>query len=91
LVGQIDAVNGGLRARFDVVPDAPVSKFVMKLRGGKHGLLVNSESICAAKRFAKTRFVGHNNLGAAPKTGLEAQCSKKKQGKKQKHSKRGGK
>jgi hypothetical protein len=85
LVGQIDSVGGGLRARFDVVPDAPVSKFVMKLRGGKHGLLVNSQSVCSEKRFAKTRFVGHNNLGVASKTALEARCSKRK------HSKRGGK
>jgi len=86
LIGQIDAVGGGLRARFDVVPDAPVSKFVMALRGGKHGLLVNAGNVCAAKQLAKTRFLGHNNLGAAPETTLEAQCSHKKQ----KRSKHGG-
>ncbi len=90
LVGQIDSVGGGLRARFDTVPDAPVTKFVMKLRGGKHGLLVNSVNVCSQKRYAKTRFLGHNNLGATPKTVLEAQCSKKKQGKKKKHAKHGG-
>jgi hypothetical protein len=60
----------------------------MKLPGGKHGLLVNSQNVCATKGFAKTRFLGHNNLGAAPKTAVEAQCSHKK---KPKHAKRGGK
>ncbi len=90
LIGQIDSVGGGLRARFDTVPDAPVSKFVMVLRGGKHGLLVNAANICAQEQLAKVRFIAHNNLGAAPKTALGAQCSHKKQGKK-KHSKRGGK
>ena len=41
LVGRIDTVRGGIRNTFDGVPDAPVSKFVLNMQGGKRGLLVN--------------------------------------------------
>jgi len=41
VVGHIDSVHGGLRGTFEGIPDAPVSRFVMNLKGGKQGLLVN--------------------------------------------------
>jgi hypothetical protein len=62
VVGRIDSVEGGMRATYDVLPDAPVSKFSLTLLGGKRGLLVNSENACAAGR-AKARMVGQNNRG----------------------------
>jgi hypothetical protein len=47
LAGRIDTgKNGGIRNTFEAVPDAPVSKFVLEMQGGKKGLLVNSENIC---------------------------------------------
>jgi hypothetical protein len=48
LVGYIDSVDGGIRTRFQNVPDAPVSKFVLEMKGGKKSLLVNSRNICKA-------------------------------------------
>jgi hypothetical protein len=60
VVGRIDSLHGGLRGTFETLPDAPVSRFVMTLKGGKHGLLVNSEDVCAAKRPANARFTGKN-------------------------------
>jgi hypothetical protein len=60
VVGRIDSLHGGLRATFDTLPDAPVSKFVMTLNGGKRGLLVNSENVCEAKRPATAHFTGKN-------------------------------
>ena len=47
LLGKIDTRLGGLRARFDVVPDAPVTKFTMTLRGGEHGIIANATDTCA--------------------------------------------
>jgi hypothetical protein len=45
-----------------VVPDAPVSKFVLSLQGGQQGLLVNSENLCGphAKVHAIADFTGQN-------------------------------
>src|SRR5262249_33993458 len=39
LPGRIDAVNARIRNTFWAVPDAPVSKFVLTMQGGKKGLL----------------------------------------------------
>jgi hypothetical protein len=64
LVGVVDAFRGGLRARFDGLPDAPVTAFEMILRGGKRGLLVNAGDLCAAPERALARFAGHANRGA---------------------------
>jgi hypothetical protein len=53
LVGRIDSVKGRIRNTFDVVPDVPVSKFVLTVRGGKKGLLTNSRNQCPRKRSGK--------------------------------------
>jgi hypothetical protein len=56
LDGRIDTGhNGGIRNTFEMVPDAPVSKFVLEMQGGKKGLLVNSENLCSPQ--AKTNAV----------------------------------
>jgi hypothetical protein len=46
LDSRTDSVHGRIRNTFDVTPDVPVSKFVLTLRGGRKGLLVNSKNIC---------------------------------------------
>ena len=42
VVGRIDSVDGGIRSNFETIPDQPVSKFVLTLKGGGKGILVNS-------------------------------------------------
>jgi hypothetical protein len=55
LVGFIDSVrvkgteSSRVRTRFVNVPDAPVSKFVLHLYGGKRGLIENSVNLCRAE------------------------------------------
>jgi hypothetical protein len=61
--GKIDAAGGGMRATYDILPDAPVTKFTMRLQGGKRGLLVNSDDICTVEPVARARMVGQNNTG----------------------------
>jgi hypothetical protein len=46
LVGRNDSVKGRLRNTFEAVPDAPVEKFELSLRGGKKGLLQNTRNLC---------------------------------------------
>jgi hypothetical protein len=60
LDGRIDSVRGGIRTTFERVPDAPVSKFVLTMKGGAKGLLVNSTSLCHGTDRATVRFVGQN-------------------------------
>jgi hypothetical protein len=81
LVGKIDTgKNKGIRTTFEAVPDAPVSRFVLEMRGGKKGLLVNSENLCskkAQKQRAIVRFVGHNGKVRSFKPKVANDCGKK--------------
>jgi hypothetical protein len=56
LVGRIDSKNGGIRTSFDSVPDAPVSKFVLEMKGGKKGLLENSRNLCKTTNKASVQM-----------------------------------
>jgi hypothetical protein len=83
LVGRIDSVNGGIRTTFETVPDAPVSKFVLQMQGGKKGLIVNSENLCKGVRRAMVKFTGQNGKQYDTKPVVKADCKKKgKRGKK---------
>jgi hypothetical protein len=62
LVGKVDSgANKGIRNTFEAVPDAPVSRFVLELKGGpKYSLLENSEDLCRRPQRAAARFVAQN-------------------------------
>jgi hypothetical protein len=78
LAGRIDEVRGRMRTTYDVVPDVPVSKFVLTLPGGKHGLLVNSTNLCARKYRVIAKFRGQNGKKANQKPRLRTPCKKRK-------------
>jgi hypothetical protein len=59
---RIDSKHGGIRNSFEAIPDAPVTKFVLSLQGGKKGLVVNSRSLCAAPSRADALFTGQNGV-----------------------------
>jgi uncharacterized repeat protein (TIGR01451 family) len=82
LDGRVDAVNGGIRNTFEVVPDAPVERFTLTLLGGKKGLFVNSTDLCAKTYRALARFTAHNGRRVTQHPALVASCgrSKKHQG-----------
>ena len=77
LAGRIDSAKGRLRNTFDVVPDVPVSKFMLVVRGGKHGLLVNTTNVCKKKTKVIARFTGQNGKKANQRPKLRATCKKK--------------
>ncbi|HTT93882.1 MAG TPA: hypothetical protein VMF55_04370 [Solirubrobacterales bacterium] len=65
LVGFIDSKKVGketslVRTRFASVPDAPVSKFELRLKGGKRGLIQNSADLCKVKPKAEVKMAGQN-------------------------------
>jgi hypothetical protein len=78
VAGRIDSVKGGIRGTFPAIPDAPVSKFVLRLRGGKRGILVAAGNLCASPQRANARFVGQNNLGRITHPTVKAPCAQKK-------------
>ncbi len=79
LDGRIDSVKGRLRTTFDTVPDVPVSKFVLTVKGGKkRGLLVNSSNLCGHKYKVIARFRGQNGKHANQRPKLRTPCKRHK-------------
>jgi hypothetical protein len=80
LVGFIDSVGRKnaevrrVRSRFLNVPDAPVSRFELKLDGGKKGLLQNSKSLCRAGDRAKFQLDGQNGKSYDTEPKAEVSC-----------------
>lgn len=88
-------MRGRLRSTFDVVPDVPVSKFVLIVNGGKDGLLVNSRNLCVKQKKrskaqrrklrrsmrAIVKFKAQNGKKANRKQRVRPPCGKKRGGK----------
>lgn len=60
LRGVISAAKARIKNVFYPVPDVPVSKFVLTMKGGKRGLLVNSRDLCARPSFSFMNFKAQN-------------------------------
>ncbi|HEV2728133.1 MAG TPA: hypothetical protein VGV34_07550, partial [Solirubrobacterales bacterium] len=76
LAGRIDSVNSRMRTTFGAVPDAPVTKFVLRMQGGKKGLLVNNTELCEAKPRAKAQFTGQNGKSSVSNPRVKVDCGK---------------
>ncbi len=90
LVGHVDSVKGRLRNTFEAAPDAPVSSFVLEMKGGSKGLFVNSTNLCKGTHKAEANFTGQNGKSYDTKPALKVNCAgKAKKGKgKAKHKSR---
>ena len=92
LAGKIDSFKGGIRTTFAAIPDLPVSKFIITLPGGKHGLLQASTDLCAKPVKGIIRLKGQNGKKANRHVRIQTPCGHKKKGKKaKKHNGSGGK
>jgi hypothetical protein len=80
LKGKVDTdAEHGIRNTFESVPDAPVSRFELRLKGGKkYGLLENSENICRKPQRALSRFSAQNGLVNVEAVPISNSCGKKK-------------
>jgi hypothetical protein len=87
VVGKVDTdKQKGIRNTFEAAPDAPVSRFVLEMKGGKkYGLLENSENICRHPQKAGISFKAQN--GRALKTSIKIgnSCGKAKKHKHKGH------
>ncbi len=72
LAGRIDSKGGGIRTTFESIPDQPVSRFVLQMKGGKKGLLQNSKNICKDRNLTQVKLVGQNDAVITPSTELTA-------------------
>jgi hypothetical protein len=84
--GRVDSLNGGLRVRFDSLPDAPLAKVVVNAQGAGKGLFQNSTDICRGTHRMTLKLDGQNGAVHDTKPKLKAQCGKQKGG-----GKKGGK
>jgi hypothetical protein len=91
VVGFIDSVGkkgsevSRVRSTFAALPDAPVSKFVLQLKGGKRGLLQNSANLCKAKNLPTVKLDAQNGRFAEVRKPISDSC---RAGGKKKHRRR---
>ena len=91
LEGHLEQLKGGaLRADFEHLPDAPVSKLTLEIGKGKKHLLRNAVDLCAHPQKATAVIDGQNAVTSNQRPLLEAGC-KKKSKKSGKHGAGGGK
>jgi len=78
LSGRIDSKNRGIRTTFESPPDVPVTKFILYMKGGQKGLLVNSRNICNATYRSNANLRGQNGRKQALKPLLKnSRCNGK--------------
>ena len=63
---------------FESVPDAPVSKFIVEMQGGKKGLFVNSRDLCKGAQKATVKFTAHNGKTYEDRIAVKATGCKRK-------------
>jgi hypothetical protein len=92
LVGFIDSVGRKhaevrrVRSRFLGLPDAPVSRFELRLAGGRRGLLQNSKNLCASGARAKSQLTAQNGKSEDTQRKVHVSCrAKVKKGHRKKH------
>ena len=67
---------------FATVPDAPVSRFDLTIKGGKRGILVASRKVCKRSRVAQLVLDAHSGKRLRKGLKLPAACKKKKEARK---------
>jgi hypothetical protein len=61
LRGVISSQNGRLKTVFPEAPDVAVEKFVLNMKGGKQGLLVNTRNLCNRRSFSFLNLLAQNS------------------------------
>jgi hypothetical protein len=85
VVGKVDSKNGGVRTTFEAVPDAPLSKAIVTLQGGKKGLFQNSTNICRTVHRATLQLDGQNGKASDSRPAISVASCKGKGGKGRHH------
>jgi hypothetical protein len=79
---RTDVANKRLVSTFEAVPDAPVSRFDMKLKGGKGGILTVAarKGLCGRRQteIATSTFTGQNAKQASARVKIPKPCTRPK-------------
>ena len=59
--GISEVSRSHLVSTFTALPDVPVSRFALTIKGGKNGILVSNANLCVRKQTASTQIDGQNN------------------------------
>jgi hypothetical protein len=78
LRAQSDTQGGKLVNTFSSVPDAPVSRFELVLRGGRRGILIVNGNPCRRNRIADVQMDGQNGKRRDRGVKIRMPCGKKK-------------
>jgi hypothetical protein len=78
LRAQSDTQRGKLVNTFSSVPDAPVSRFELVLRGGRRGILIVNGNPCRRNRIADVQMDGQNGKRADRGVKIRMPCGKKR-------------
>jgi HPt (histidine-containing phosphotransfer) domain-containing protein len=74
LVGTSSVSGGNLVSTFESIPDAPVSRFDLSLKGGKRGILVTIGNVCNRSRSAEVQIDGQQGKRADRTLKIKAPC-----------------
>lgn len=74
LYAESTVVDDHLVATFNMVPDAPISKFDLSIDGGEHGILAATQSICERMQTAEVTFDGQNGKRVKGSLDLSTEC-----------------
>jgi hypothetical protein len=78
LRAKSDTQRGKLVNTFSAVPDAPVSRFELTLRGGRDGILIVNGNPCRRSRVADALIDGHNGKRADRAVKIGMPCGERK-------------
>jgi hypothetical protein len=75
--GTTDVEKLRLVSTFERVPDAPISRFELRIAGGRRGILAvtgRRRGICQRSRTSHVRLTGHNGKQATSRVKMAAPC-----------------
>ncbi|HET7590851.1 MAG TPA: hypothetical protein VFK14_11805 [Solirubrobacterales bacterium] len=74
LIGHLQSRHARIRVAFNSLPDVPLSRVVLRLAGGRRGLLVNTGSLCQDNRRARVSLSAQSGKVKALHPRLKARC-----------------
>lgn len=72
--------SGRIATTFPLLPDLPLTKFTLRLHGGRYGVLENVRSLCRGRLAMPTRFDGQNGKRARARLRIAVRGCKARRG-----------